>query len=188
MPLSVIQLYAVCFFCFYHIFYDSMVVKDLALIDSDLVEASGELLNLGMYPPILRKVAKYILARPGLKEPMTVTCEVLNLNYGSVMAAMLKNRAAGKGDFWRFMERVSDTYLHTSLIGVDSATVEQALTGSNKDRELYYKRTNRLKETPQVQISNNLSLTYAIQVVQPVEPAKQPAKGVNDLTPYIPKT
>ena len=100
---------------------------------------------------------------------------------------MMKGRAAGKGDFWKFMERVSETYLHSSLIGVDSATVEGALTGSNKDRELFYKRVGKLKEGPQVQINQNINLTYAIQTVQPVEPSKQPEKGLNDLVPYIPK-
>ncbi len=71
--------------------------------------------------------------------------------------------------------------------GLAGQTVNHALTGSNKDRELFYKRVGKLKEGPQVQINQNINLTYAIQTVQPVEPSKQPEKGLNDLVPYIPK-
>jgi len=54
--------------------------------------------------------------------------------------------------------------LKINLIAVDSATLEGALNGSARDREIYYKRTDKLHDKPQIAINTNLSLTYAIQV------------------------
>jgi len=85
-----------------------------------------------------------------------------------------------------FIEAVSEAYLNSSLIAVDSATVEGALNGSARDRELYYKRINKLKERPNIEINNNLSLTYAVQVNEGSNRDNR-EKGENSLIPYIPK-
>jgi len=89
-------------------------------------------------------------------------------------------------DFNEFLENVSDNYLKIELINVDKATVEGALSGSARDREIYYKRINKLKEAPQVEITNNLSLTYAVQVNEGSNRDNR-EKGENSLIPYIPK-
>jgi len=76
--------------------------------------------------------------------------------------------------------------LKINLIAVDSATLDGALTGTSRDRELFYKRTDKLNDKPQIEINTNLSLTYAIQVNEGSNRDNR-EKGENSLIPYIPK-
>jgi len=74
----------------------------------------------------------------------------------------------------------------TELINVDKATVEGALTGSARDRELFYKRADKFHDKPQIAINTNLSLTYAVQVNEGTNTDNR-EKGENSLIPFIPK-
>ncbi len=85
-----------------------------------------------------------------------------------------------------FLENVSDNYLNLELINVDKATLDGALNGGARDRELYYKRINKLHDKAQIEINTNLSLTYAIQVNEGSNTDGR-EKGENSLTPFIPK-
>ena len=112
-------------------------------------------------------------------------CEDINVNYGSVRSQISREKIKGN-DFYAFIEAVSEAYLNSSLIAVDSATVEGALTGGSRDRELFYKRAGKLKDAPQIAINTNLSLTYAVQVNEGVNTDNR-EKGENSLIPFIPK-
>ena len=140
-------------------------------------------ISLKHFPYKLRKVAKYLL-QMDKKVTIKQACEDINVNYSSIRSQISREKIKGN-DFYAFIEAVSEAYLNSSLIAVDSATVDGALNGTARDREIYYKRINKLKEAPQVEITNNLSLTYAIQVNEGSNTDRR-EKGENSLIPYIP--
>jgi hypothetical protein len=150
----------------------------------DVREIKENLINLTEYPPKLRKVAKYMLMNLGSKETMKSICQNLDLKYHSVIQMIYEEKARGR-DLMGFISAVADGYLNSNLIAVDVATLDGALTGTARDREIYYKRTDKLHERTEIQINTNLSLTYAIQVIQGANEDPR-EKGENSLTPYIP--
>lgn len=141
----------------------------------------GHAINLRHFPPKLRKLAKYMLENEERKT-ISEACRDLNLNIKSIFTMIHRSRQNGN-DFSKFLDNISDNYLNLELINVDKAVLEGALTGSARDRELYYKRINKLNDKPQIEINNTLSLTYAVQVN---EAEQTRPKGQNDLKPYIP--
>lgn len=139
--------------------------------------------SLKHFPYKLRKVAKYLL-QMDKKVTIKQACEDLNVNYSSIRSQISREKIKGN-DFYAFIEAVSEAYLNSSLIAVDSATVEGALNGSARDRELYYKRAGKLHDRPQIEINTSLSLTYAVQVNEGSNRDNR-EKGENSLIPYIP--
>ncbi len=139
--------------------------------------------SLKHFPYKLRKVAKYLL-QMDKKVTIKQACEDINVNYSSIRSQISREKIKGN-DFYAFIEAVSEAYLNSSLIAVDSATVEGALTGTARDRELYYKRAGKLKERPNIEINTNLSLTYAVQVNEGSNTDRR-EKGENSLIPFIP--
>ena len=140
-------------------------------------------ISLKHFPNKLRKVAKYLL-QMDKKVTIKQACEDINVNYGSIRSQISREKIKGN-DFYAFIEAVSEAYLNSSLIAVDSATVEGALNGSARDRELYYKRAGKLHDRPQIEINTSLSLTYAVQVNEGSNRDNR-EKGENSLIPYIP--
>ena len=140
--------------------------------------------SLKHFPYKLRKVAKYLL-QMDKKVTIKQACEDINVNYSSIRSQISREKIKGN-DFYAFIEAVSEAYLNSSLIAVDSATVEGALEGSARDRELYYKRAGKLHDRPQIEINTSLSLTYAVQVNEGANTDRR-EKGENSLIPYIPK-
>ena len=140
-------------------------------------------ISLKHFPYKLRKVAKYLL-QMDKKVTIKQACEDINVNYSSIRSQISREKIKGN-DFYAFIEAVSEAYLNSSLIAVDSATVEGALDGSARDRELYYKRINKLHDKAQIEINTNLSLTYAVQVNEGSNTDRR-EKGENSLIPYIP--
>ena len=141
-------------------------------------------ISLKHFPYKLRKLGKYLL-QSEQKITIKQACDELNVNYGSVRSQISREKIKGN-DFYAFIEAVSEAYLNSSLIAVDSATVEGALNGSARDRELYYKRSGKLNDRPQIEINTNLSLTYAVQVNEGANRDNR-EKGENSLIPFIPK-
>ena len=141
-------------------------------------------ISLKHFTPKLRKLAKYLL-QMDKKVTIKQACEDINVNYGSIRSQISREKIKGN-DFYAFIEAVSEAYLNSSLIAVDSATVEGALNGSARDRELYYKRSGKLNDRPQIEINTNLSLTYAVQVNEGSNRDNR-EKGENSLIPFIPK-
>ncbi len=140
--------------------------------------------SLKHFPYKLRKVAKYLL-QMDKKVTIKQACEDINVNYSSIRSQISREKIKGN-DFYAFIEAVSEAYLNSSLIAVDSATLEGALNGTARDRELFYKRADKLHDKPQIAINTNLSLTYAVQVNEGVNTDNR-EKGENSLIPYIPK-
>jgi len=140
--------------------------------------------NLKHFPPKLRKLGKYLL-QSDKKVTIKQACSDLNVNYDSIRSQISREKKKGN-DFYRLLEEEADNYLKINLIAVDSATLEGALTGSSRDRELFYKRTDKLHDRPQIEINTNLSLTYAVQVNEGANRDNR-EKGENSLIPYIPK-
>jgi len=140
--------------------------------------------NLRHFPYKLRKLAKYLL-QMDKKVTIKQACEELNVNYASIRSQISREKKKGN-DFYKLIEEEADNYLKLNLIAVDSATLEGALNGSARDRDLYYKRTGKLKDSVNVEINNNLSLTYAVQVDHNESDNNNRPKGQNELTPYIP--
>jgi len=140
-------------------------------------------ISLKHFPPKLRKLARFMLESEE-KKTVSQACRELNLNIKSIFTMIHRTRQNGN-DFNEFLENLSDNYLNLELINVDKATVEGALNGTARDRELYYKRAGKLHDRPQIEINTNLSLTYAIQVNEGVN-SDHREKGENSLIPYIP--
>ena len=141
-------------------------------------------ISLKHFPYKLRKVAKYLL-QMDKKVTIKQACEDINVKYGSVRSQISREKKKGN-DFYKLIEEAADNYLKINLIAVDSATLDGALTGTSRDRELFYKRTDKLNDKPQIEINTNLSLTYAIQVNEGSNRDNR-EKGENSLIPYIPK-
>jgi len=141
-------------------------------------------ISLKHFPPKLRKLAKYMLESEE-KRTVSQACRDLGLNRKSIFSMIHRSKQNGN-DFNELLSDIADFYLKTELINVDKATVEGALEGSARDRELYYKRINKLKEGSNIEINTNLSLTYAVQVNEGSNRDKR-EKGENSLIPYIPK-
>ena len=141
-------------------------------------------ISLKQFPPKLRKLAKYIL-QSDEKVTIKQACEEIKVNYSSIRSQISREKKKGN-DFYKLIEEEADNYLKINLLAVDVATLEGALTGSARDRELYYKRINKLKEHPNIEINNNLSLTYAVHVDTSVSDSIKRPKGQNELRPYIP--
>jgi len=140
-------------------------------------------ISLKHFPPKLRKLARFMLESEE-KKTVSEACRELGLNRKSIFSMIHRSKQNGN-DFNELLENVSDNYLKMELINVDTRTVEGALNGTARDRELYYKRINKLKEHPNIEINNNLSLTYAVKVDTSASDSNRP-KGQNELTPYIP--
>ena len=141
-------------------------------------------ISLKNFPPKLRKLARFMLESEE-KKTVSQACRDLNLNIKSIFTLIHRSKQNGN-DFNKFIENISDSYLNLELINVDKATVKGALNGSARDRELYYKRINKLKEGSNIEINTNLSLTYAVQVNEGSNRDYR-EKGENSLIPYIPK-
>ncbi len=141
-------------------------------------------ISLKHFPPKLRKLARFMLESEE-KKTVSEACRELDLNRKSIFSMIHRSKQNGN-DFNEFLENISDNYLNLELINVDKATVEGALDGSARDRELYYKRINKLKEGPNIEINTSLSLTYAVQVNEGVNTDRR-EKGENSLIPFIPE-
>ena len=141
-------------------------------------------ISLKHFPYKLRKLGKYLL-QSEQKITIKQACEDINVNYSSIRSQISREKIKGN-DFYAFIEAVSEAYLNSSLIAVDSATVEGALNGTARDREIYYKRAGKLHDRPQIEINTSLSLTYAVQVNEGSNRDNR-EKGENSLIPYIPK-
>ncbi len=141
-------------------------------------------ISLKHFPPKLRKLARFMLESEE-KKTVSEACRELDLNRKSIFSMIHRSKQNGN-DFNELLSDIADFYLKTELINVDKATVEVALNGSARDRELYYKRINKLKEESNIEINNNLSLTYAVQVNEGSNRDNR-EKGENSLIPYIPK-
>jgi len=140
--------------------------------------------SLKHFPYKLRKVAKYLL-QMDRKVTIKQACEDINVNYGSIRSQISREKIKGN-DFYKLIEEAADNYLKINLIAVDSATLEGALNGSARDREIYYKRAGKLHDRPQIEINTNLSLTYAVQVNEGANTDRR-EKGENSLIPFIPE-
>jgi len=141
-------------------------------------------ISLKHFPYKLRKVAKYLL-QMDKKVTIKQACEDINVNYSSIRSQISREKIKGN-DFYKLIEEAADNYLKINLIAVDSATLDGALNGTARDREIYYKRTDKLSDKPQIAINTNLSLTYAVQVNEGANTDNR-EKGENSLIPYIPK-
>jgi hypothetical protein len=141
-------------------------------------------ISLKHFPPKLRKLARFMLESEE-KKTVSEACRDLNLNIKSIFTLIHRSKQNGN-DFNEFIENISDSYLNLELINVDKATVKGALEGTARDREIYYKRINKLKEPRNIEITSNLSLTYAVNVDN-IETSSERKKGENSLIPYIPK-
>jgi len=141
-------------------------------------------ISLKHFPPKLRKLARFMLESEE-KKTVSEACRELDLNRKSIFSMIHRSKQNGN-DFNELLSDIADCYLKIELINVDKATVEGALTGTARDRGLYYKRINKLKEESNIEINNNLSLTYAVQVNNDTEATDQRKKGENSLIPYIP--
>ena len=141
-------------------------------------------ISLKHFPPKLRKLARFMLESEE-KKTVSQACRDLNLNIKSIFTLIHRSKQNGN-DFNEFIENISDSYLNLELINVDKATVEGALEGSARDRELFYKRADKLHDKPQIAINTNLSLTYAVQVNEGTNTDNR-EKGENSLIPFIPK-
>jgi hypothetical protein len=140
-------------------------------------------ISLKHFPPKLRKLARFMLESEE-KKTVSEACRELDLNRKSIFSMIHRSKQNGN-DFNEFIENISDSYLNLELINVDKATVDGALTGTSRDRELYYKRINKLHDKAQIEINTKLSLTYAVQVNEGSNTDKR-EKGENSLIPYIP--
>jgi len=141
-------------------------------------------ISLKHFPPKLRKLARFMLESEE-KKTVSEACRDLNLNIKSIFTLIHRSKQNGN-DFNEFIENISDSYLNLELINVDKATVKGALEGTARDREIYYKRINKLKEPRNIEITSNLSLTYAVQVNEGANTDRR-EKGENSLIPFIPK-
>jgi len=140
-------------------------------------------ISLKHFPPKLRKLARFMLESEE-KKTVSQAYRDLNLNIKSIFTLIHRSKQNGN-DFNELLSDIADFYLKMELINVDKATLDGALTGSARDREIYYKRTDKLHDKPLVEINTNLSLTYAIQVNEGVNTDKR-EKGENSLIPFIP--
>ena len=141
-------------------------------------------ISLKHFPPKLRKLGKYLL-QMDKKVAIKQACEELQVNYGSIRSQISREKKKGN-DFYKLIEEEADNYLKINLLAVDVATVEGALTGGARDREIYYKRAGKMSDKVNVAINTNLSLTYAVQVNNDGETVNQREKGENSLIPFIP--
>ena len=141
-------------------------------------------ISLKHFPPKLRKLARFMLESEE-KKTVSQACRDLNLNIKSIFTLIHRSKQNGN-DFNELLSDIADCYLKIELINVDKATVKGALEGTARDREIYYKRINKLKEPRNIEITNNLSLTYAVNVDN-TESLSERKKGENSLIPYIPK-
>ncbi len=140
-------------------------------------------LSLKDFPPKLRRLARFMLENEE-KKTVSHACRELGFNKRSIFTMIHRSKRKGH-DFNELLADVSDFYLKTELINVDKKTIEWALTGSARDRELFYKRIGVLKNSPKIEINNNLGLTFAVKVDNVSDSNKRP-KGQNELRPYIP--
>ena len=140
-------------------------------------------ISLKHFPPKLRKLARFMLESEE-KKTVSEACRDLGLNRKSIFTLIHRSKQNGN-DFNELLSDISDNYLNLELINVDKATVKGALEGTARDREIYYKRINKLKEPRNIEITSNLSLTYAVQVNEGANTDNR-EKGENSLTPFIP--
>lgn len=161
---------------------------DKAIQNETSLRKPDDLIELKHLPPILRKVAKYMLTSTDKSEPINSICKRLNLNYKTVLATMGRHKRKGI-DFHDFIEQLSNNYLAVNLIRVDAAVVEGAVQGSAASARLFYQRTGRLREEnhTNINISNTLALTYAVKLDESSSEITTPEKGKNDLVVYIPE-
>ena len=152
--------------------------------DEDLKHEN--VISLKHFPYKLRKIGKIMLQSES-KMTLKEACEAAGVNYGSIRSTISREKKKGN-DFYKLLEEEADQYLKIHLLAVDAATVQGALEDSARDRELFYKRVGKLKESIQVEINNNLSLTYAVKVDTSVSDSNKRSKGQNELIPYIPNT
>jgi len=141
-------------------------------------------ISLKHFPPKLRKLARFMLESEE-KKTVSQACRDLGLNIKSIFTLIHRSKQNGN-DFNELLSDIADFYLKMELINVDTRTVEGALNGSARDRELFYKRADKLHDKPQIAINTNLSLTYAVQVNEGSNRDNR-EKGENSLIPYIPK-
>ncbi len=131
-------------------------------------------ISLKHFPPKLRKLARFMLESEE-KKTVSQACRELDLNRKSIFSMIHRSKQNGN-DFNEFLENISDNYLNLELINVDKATVKGALEGTARDREIYYKRINKLKEPRNIEITSTLSLTYAVNVDN-IETSSERKKG-----------
>lgn len=109
-------------------------------------------LTLYDFPPKLRELALFLVKNDNpisLKE----ACTRVRLNYDSICNMIAKSRRKGK-DFNDLLNRHSFEYLKSRVSEVDKAMANEAITGTHKDRELFYRRVGILKDSPQISIDN----------------------------------
>ncbi|HEX3037281.1 MAG TPA: hypothetical protein VHT73_19525 [Thermodesulfobacteriota bacterium] len=116
-------------------------------------------LALQSFPPQLRKLALFVV-RSDTPISLKEACGKLQLNYDSVCVQITKQRKKGK-DFNDLLNQESFEYLRSRVSEVDRSLVSEAISGTHKDRELFYKRTRILKETPLINMDNR-SLTVVV--------------------------
>ena len=154
--------------------------NNLAVSDETVMFENS--INLKKFPPILRKVGKFMLQSD---EPFTLmsACRAVNVNYDSIRT--LINRSKRKGnDFQRFIDEQSSIFLHESKVGVYKALVNGAVSDSHMDRKLYFQLTGDLKETTNINVGT-LAIGINITGVNPQD--NERAAGVIDVEPVIPK-
>ena len=138
--------------------------------------------NLKRFPPVLRKLGKYLLQS---EKPVTMSgaCQELGLNVDSVYVII--NRCKKKGnDFQEYLNQQSTFLLHHNKVNVLRALVDGAVSDSHMDRKLYFQLTGDLKETTNINVGT-LAIGINITGVNPQDNDR--AAGVIDVEPVIPK-
>jgi hypothetical protein len=134
-------------------------------------------LTLDDFPPTLRRIAiASYLDQQDL--PLHKLADKIGVDRKTVYQEIYRAKKNGR-DFYRFINQEVDEIIRGSRFAVDLKTLEQALEGTAKDRELYYRRLGLLKDTVQHEHSHrHIHLHHSSPL--PVQPEAIEASDESD--------
>lgn len=157
---------------------------DIAVVEKeDDVFIQENVISLKGFPPVLKKLGKHILEND---KPISIAqaADDLGLSLQAVYQYIWRSKKKGK-DFNKFIQSVSQDYLHANKIGVVRALLDGAVSDSHADRKLYFQLTGDLKEntgnTTQITLNVGINAIPQAAIIQAEE------KGIVDVEPVIPE-
>lgn len=157
---------------------------DIAVVEKEEdVFIQENVISLKGFPPVLKRLGKHILESD---KPLSIAqaSDDLGLSLQAVYQYIWRSRKKGK-DFNKFIQSVSQDYLHANKIGVVRALLDGAVSDSHADRKLYFQLTGDLKENTVNTGSITLNIGINTAPVSSSETVQD--KGVIDVEPVIPE-
>lgn len=145
----------------------------------------NETVSLKKFPPMLRKLAKYILEN---NTPTTLSCaaRALNMNIYSVNSTIYRAKKNGN-DFQKFIDEQAKMILHQNKVAVYKAVVDGAVSGSStahNNQKLFAQLTGDLKDSGAT--TTHITLAIGINSHPNIQFGDE-ERGVIDVEPVIPR-